>query len=382
MAPDEGRAETALLLRKTRFQDLLDHLVQAGYRVIGPTVREGVVTYDEIHRVEQIPRGWVDLQEPGKYRLRYDKNNPFWFSFTPGPISLKRYLFPPTQTLFRVRRDNGRPRAEAVIPDPPRYAFLGVRGCDVRAVAVQDRVYIDRQGQFSDSYYAKARERCLIIAVECQTFADTCFCTSMGSGPQVQSGADLVLTELPDAFVVRSLSDKGQAIVSALELPPAAPEQVAEADQAVREAAGSMERRVDTTDIRNLLLRNLENPRWEEVAKRCIACANCTMVCPTCFCFTVQEVTDLSGENIERRRVQDSCFNPEFSYAFGTIVRQTVSSRYRQWLTHKFATWYDQFGTPGCVGCGRCITWCPVGIDVTEELQAIRNSDGERGASA
>jgi Fe-S-cluster-containing hydrogenase component 2 len=134
---------------------------------------------------------------------------------------------------------------------------------------------------------------------------------------------------------------------------------------------------MDTKGIKELLYRNYENPRWDDVAKRCLTCGNCTMVCPTCFCTAVEDVTDLPGEHAERWRKLDSCFTMDFSYIHGGPVRSSTRARYRQWMTHKLATWIDQFGTSGCVGCGRCITWCPVAIDITEETGAIRESEKE-----
>ena len=136
-----------------------------------------------------------------------------------------------------------------------------------------------------------------------------------------------------------------------------------------------IERKLNTTNIRDTLLSNLDHPRWDEVAERCLSCANCTMVCPTCFCSSVDEISDLAGDHVERERTWDSCFNVGFSYMNGGNVRDNVRSRFRQWLTHKLASWIDQFDTSGCVGCGRCITWCPVGIDLTEEVAAIRGDD-------
>src|SRR6185295_19043097 len=134
-------------------------------------------------------------------------------------------------------------------------------------------------------------------------------------------------------------------------------------------------RRMDTADIKELLYRNQEHPRWDDVADRCLGCANCTLACPTCFCGSVEDVSDLSGDTAERWRRWDSCFTLDHSYLHGGSVRASIRSRYRQWLTHKVASWIDQFGTSGCVGCGRCITWCPVGIDITEEVAAIRATD-------
>ena len=150
---------------------------------------------------------------------------------------------------------------------------------------------------------------------------------------------------------------------------------LAAAAASVDRAAQQMGRAMDTHDIRDLLLDNLDHPRWDAVASRCLSCANCTLVCPTCFCSAVEDTTDLSGEEAERARVWDSCFSVDYSYIHGGSVRQSGRSRYRQWMTHKLGTWFDQFGTSGCVGCGRCITWCPVGIDITEEVAAIRATE-------
>ncbi len=135
---------------------------------------------------------------------------------------------------------------------------------------------------------------------------------------------------------------------------------------------------MDTENLRDLLLSNLEHPRWDDVAQRCLSCTNCTMVCPTCFCASVSEVSDLTGDQVQRVRQWESCFNIDFSYTAGGTVRGDTRSRYRQWLTHKLASWHDQFETSGCVGCGRCITWCPVGIDLTEEVAAIRDQPAAR----
>ena len=128
-------------------------------------------------------------------------------------------------------------------------------------------------------------------------------------------------------------------------------------------------------NLQALLYRNYNNERWQDLAQRCLDCGNCTMACPTCFCSKVEDITDLTGDHAERWREWDSCFTMDFSYIHGGSVRATTRSRYRQWLVHKLATWLDQFGSSGCVGCGRCITWCPVGIDLTEEVRLIRGSE-------
>ena len=139
-----------------------------------------------------------------------------------------------------------------------------------------------------------------------------------------------------------------------------------------------MGRSLDTDGLKELLQGNPNHPRWDDVAARCLTCANCTMVCPTCFCTTVEDHTDLTGADRRAGRKWDSCFTLDFSYIHGGSVRNRSKSRYRQWMTHKLASWIDQFGTSGCVGCGRCITWCPVGIDITAEVAAIRATPARR----
>ena len=133
-----------------------------------------------------------------------------------------------------------------------------------------------------------------------------------------------------------------------------------------------MGRKLQMDDLPALLEDRLELHHWNEVAKRCLSCGNCTQVCPTCFCWDAVDHTDLLATSTFRDRVWDSCFNPQYSYVFGGSTRPTIKSRYRQWLTHKLGTWKQQYGIFGCTGCGRCITWCPVGIDLTEEIPALR----------
>jgi ferredoxin len=167
------------------------------------------------------------------------------------------------------------------------------------------------------------------------------------------------------------------------ELPgrPVEPDDLVAAEASVESAAGRMGRSMESFDVRDLLARNLEHPHWDDVADRCLTCGNCTMVCPTCFCTAVEDETDLAGAEVERSRVWDTCFSVDYSYIHGGSIRPSGRSRYRQWMTHKLGTWHDQFGSSGCVGCGRCITWCPVAIDITEEVAAIRASEGERAAA-
>jgi ferredoxin len=180
------------------------------------------------------------------------------------------------------------------------------------------------------------------------------------------------LLDTTHRFVVEIGTDAGAAMLDSVPHQSADPEHTADAARMVEAAAGHMGRRMDSAGLQELLATTLKHSRWDTVAERCLSCGNCTLVCPTCFCSAVADTSDLSGEHTERWRRWDSCFTGDFSYIHGGSVRASIRSRYRQWLTHKLGTWHDQFGTSGCVGCGRCITWCPVGIDLTEEVAALR----------
>jgi sulfhydrogenase subunit beta (sulfur reductase) len=359
----------------------LDGLVAAlaarGYTVVGPTVRDGAIVYEEIESAAALPAGWTDVQDGGSYRLERRKDEAR-FGYASGPSSWKRFLFPPRIRLWRAtQRGSGLDVEEEPLDGRP-LAFLGVRACELAAIAVQDRVFLG--GRYADRDYAARREGLFLVAVNCHEPGGTCFCASMRTGPTAREGYDLVLTELlggKHRFLVEAGSERGQEVLAELGGAEATDADVRAARAQARRAAGRMGRRLDTEGIRDLLRSNLEHPRWDEVAERCLTCGNCTLVCPTCFCTAVEDANDLSGTVVERSRVWDSCFSVDYSYIHGGAIRQSPRARYRQWLTHKLGTWHDQFGSSGCVGCGRCITWCPVGIDITEEVAAIRGTQRE-----
>jgi formate hydrogenlyase subunit 6/NADH:ubiquinone oxidoreductase subunit I len=357
-------------------------LLRKSYEVIGPTLRDGAIVYDRADSVDDLPAGWIDEQEPGRYRLMRREDEAL-FGYAVGPQSWKRYMHPPELRLWSAERQGGTFRIlnNEAKPEHP-YAFLGVRACELAAIAVQDRVLL--QDKYRDPIYSQHRQGAFIVAVQCTRSAATCFCASMGTGPQVSDGFDLVLTELLGSkghrFLVAAGSERGAEILAQLELAPAMEEDRQQAETSVEAAARQQVRSIDTAGIKELLYENFEHPRWDNIASRCLTCANCTMVCPTCFCTSVEDVTDITGDHAERWRRWDSCFTQSFSYIHGGSVRTSAKARYRQWMTHKLASWIDQFGSSGCVGCGRCITWCPVGIDITEEVRAIREGGKDGNA--
>jgi ferredoxin len=355
------------------FGVLFDNLTGAGYTIVGPTVEQSAIVYDRISHVEDLPIGWTDEQAPGRYRL-VRRDDDALFGYAVGQQSWKKFLYPPKSTLFQVRKEgNSLEFIPAEVPEV-QYAMLGVRACELAAIAVQDRVFLG--SAHPDATYQSARSGLFTVGVNCAVAGGTCFCVSMGTGPRCESGYDLVLTEVIEdgrhEFVFEAGSEAGQSILERLPGRHVTPEDAARVQDILARTRSSMGRSMDTEGIKELLYENLEHPRWDDVADRCLACTNCTLVCPTCFCSSTEDSVTLDGSEATRSRRWDSCFTLDFSGLHGVPVRQSKRARYRQWMTHKLATWYDQFGTSGCVGCGRCITFCPVGIDITEEVAAIQ----------
>jgi len=363
----------AKVLDRAGLDELFGVLKSRGYTLTGPVVRDGAVVYEEVASTEELPVGVGDGHEPGKYRLDRRKDDAL-FGYVVGPQSWKKHLFPPEQRLFQVSRNGKSIETSAEEADGRPRALIGVRACELAAMAVQDKVFLG--GSFVDPHYGARREKLFIVAVNCGEPASTCFCASIGTGPEARDGFDIGLTELIQngrhEFFAQAGSERGDGVLGEVGGRVAMADDERRRAKVVAGAVERMRRSMETEGLKELLYRNYESPHWDRVAERCLSCANCTMVCPTCFCSTVEDVTDLSGAHAERWRRWDSCFTMDFSYIVGGSVRPSTSARYRQWMTHKLATWQDQFGQIGCVGCGRCITWCPVGIDITEEAAALK----------
>jgi ferredoxin len=418
---------TSRWIAPSQLQTLIDILRSENYRVLGPTLDQHAIVYDEITSIGQLPKGYCDSQAPAVYQLTQTPSAPEnqkLFHFNLGPHSPKQFLFPPNLVLpgpekagpekagpekagpekADIAKADADPTADSArepqLVQP--MAILGLRACELAAIAIQDRVLMSPP--FVDSQYALRRKNLFVIAVQCTTAASTCFCPSMNTGPELPGPElpgpdanpniyDLALTELVPSshcqfahgFLIQAGSRRGQVILDQLPSEEPSREILEAKKQTIEDVHKKIQRAMppgpsisgpsniggQSGDLRDALLARLNHPHWQNVADRCLSCANCTMVCPTCFCSSVDEVSDLLNESSIRQRHWDSCFNPDFSHTSGAPVRNTVRSRYRQWLTHKLATWFDQFDSSGCVGCGRCITWCPVGIDLTQEVAKL-----------
>jgi len=367
--------DTRAWLPREGLDRLIALLREDGRKVVGPTVRDAAIVYDEIGSSADLPTGVTDEQAPGRYRIHKGGNGNGSagrsFDFASSPTSWKSYTYPASVPLARARRDGDEVEYSAIGHDAPRLAYLGVRACDIAALAIHDDVLTG--GPYIDEDYADRRGKAFIVAVECAVPSGTCFCASMGTGPEVSNGFDIALTELDEGYVVKTGSEAGQQLVERLELEAPSSLQMHAAAGVGVEARAMMSEQlgVTTEGLKDRLVAQLEAKGWDEIAERCLACTNCTMACPTCFCTDVRQTSDLLATETVSERQWASCFTLDFARVAHGNFRPRVKDRYRQWLTHKFSTWVDQFGTSGCVGCGRCITWCPVGIDVRESLLQV-----------
>lgn len=369
-----GTDKNAYFLPHSSFQVLLDTVAGAGYQIIGPQVHAGTIHYRPLQHINQLPQGIRDEQAPGKYRLTQTSEQRY-FAWANGAQGIKPWVFASQEVLWRsTRHANGRLAIEQVTAPVSQIAILGARACDIAALYIQDKHFL--QSDYPDPYYASRRQHLVIIAVNCTHPADTCFCASTGDGPRADYGYDIALTELHDGFVVQAHSRFGVNILQQLPVRAVTQEQVNTAQAAIEAAIRQQRRALPSRDLQKTLFANLTHSQWEVIAGRCLACGNCTSVCPTCFCHREDEQPTLDGAASEHTREWDSCFAAGHSYIHGFTIRANTAQRYRQWLTHKFGSWHEQYGRSGCVGCGRCISWCPVGIDVTAEINNICQGDG------
>jgi ferredoxin len=359
-------------LDRNHLNNLIESLKEKGYEVVGPRLDGAAIRWSRISGFADLPQGATAETAPGRYRVSAEGSQAA-FRHWASPDTLKRFLLPPDARLATAVRDNG---AFRILPEPPpatRYAFFGARPCDVAGLQKLDRVLLE--DRYADEAYRALREQSFLVAVNCTASAPTCFCASLGTGPRALTGFDIVLTERAEdgepAYLAEAGTPRGAEMLAGLSAPHAPPEWVKECHALCERAGRDQTRGVDWRSAREVIARTFDHPRWDQAASRCLACANCTMSCPTCFCVNAEDSSDLTFTRAERRRLWDSCFSQQFSYIHGGSVRSSVKSRYRQWLSHKLARWQDQFGSPGCTGCGRCIVWCPAAIDITEEFAAL-----------
>jgi formate hydrogenlyase subunit 6/NADH:ubiquinone oxidoreductase subunit I len=365
-----------IVVLKPELDTILKSLSNLEYELEGPKVKDHTVILGPIQSISDLPKGYTSQEGPGKYTLSSTgKDN--YFDVTSGPQAWKKYFFPPRAQLMIFQQDPDKSSDWTLASageETPCYALIGVRPCDLAGIQIQDKIFLE--GDRCDPIYRDRREKAFILAANCTEPCGTCFCTSMGTGPKAEVGFDLSLTELKNHFLIEVGSKIGSKVLTGLDWKTADKKILKQSDAALQAAREKINLNLPQPEkLADELLSNLEHPQWDDVAGRCLSCGSCTLVCPTCFCWDATDVTKLPGDTIIRERSWDSCFNPDYTYVAHGNTRPNTRARYRQWLTHKFASWYEQYGSSGCVGCGRCITWCPAEINHLEEIAAIREGE-------
>jgi ferredoxin len=247
--------------------------------------------------------------------------------------------------------------------------LFGLRPCDARSFTMLDKVF---EGQFSDVYYLQKREKTTLIGLACTEPCVNCFCPSVGGSPSSTDGLDILLTDCDDEYAVDVITDKGVAIIAeSAEFFEAASENQQKAKIAAK-AEALIQRKIPIEGVKKQLDGLFYNPIWNELARECVGCSICTFLCPTCHCFDIRD--EPFGNEGRRVRVWDSCSNPEYTlHASGHNPRPGRMHRTRNRLYHKYHCFPERFGVIACVGCGRCITKCPVNIDIIEMLEKIQS---------
>lgn len=366
------------MISKIKKQDLsfLFLELQKTHNIIGHKIEKDVLMLSSID-FGDIPAGYTDRQAAGMYRLVKSDNHDI-FTFSSGPDSFKRYLNPPYSEVFAYQVSKRKFNASAIKSYDNPFAFFGMRACDRAALKFYDRVFLE--GVVRDFCYETLRDNLLIIALNCLYPGDNCFCLSAGTGPEFTDGYDLLITELEEEFLLETGSQAGSRLINSLPLISVNQKDIDEKALRIKNCKEKFKKTIIFSELPELVYRNLEHPRWSDIAERDLECGNCTQVCPTCFCTSAfynlefrgiaKNFSTLSGKKIKK---WDSCFSRNFARVHGGNFRISRRARYRHWFAHKLAYSMEQFGLLGCVGCGRCITWCPAGIDITQELEALRD---------
>lgn len=273
-------------------------------------------------------------------------------------IPPKSLFLPQSEVLFQYKNGSFLP----VLSTNDLRIIFGIRPCDAHAVTLLDSIF-DQQ-EYIDPFWKSRRDRTILVGLGCHQPCNTCFCSSVGSGPFDPKGLDILMTDLGDVYTLEVLSDKGSTLLNGQMTLSEENQERMVAFQ--KKAEEGMPKVFETSGIREKLYHIFESGYWQKVSQSCLGCGVCTFLCPTCFCFDIVDET----QRDERVRNWDTCMFRIYSQeASGHNPHPSRSERTRQRLMHKFAYWLDHINQIGCVGCGRCVQYCPVGLDIREMIR-------------
>ena len=316
------------VILKKDVPDFLDYLRSKGFKVIAPVKTGEGVNFDFIKKGKEAELDYINTKYPPK-----------------------KFFLPDGETLFRYNLNRG--KVEETLKKEKRIIF-GIRPCDTHGLLALDKIFKDK---FSDPYYLEKR-KALLIAVNCTESGDNCFCQYMGTDRAV--GYDLLLTRAGDVYMVEGWSRKGKKLL----------ESGFFKNVSRRFVVDKLDNKksFDSWNIEKRILKVFDSRKWEKIADKCLSCGACTLACPTCYCFSVEDEPEFGGKKGSRKRVWSYCMLKEFSRVAGENFRKSRTERCKQFIFHKLSYFMEEHGMQLCVGCGRCIDICPAGIDFFREV--------------
>ncbi len=298
------------------------------------------------------------------------------FTFRNTRLSPKFLVYPQSERMFEYALENKSPDAMILKEASKDYlpqAIVGIRPCDAHAFQIV-RVNFDNP-EYRDPWWVQRFEETTLVGLGCNGPCSTCFCASVGGGPFDEKGLDALLFDLGGSFLARALSEKGETFLDKTGKESQASESALEkAEELAEAAAEEIASEVPTESLRTKAVKEVfEAPFWEETAFACINCGTCTYLCPTCWCFDIQD--EVHGSAGDRIRNWDSCMFPLFTlHASGHNPRDRKVQRVRQRFMHKLKYYVDKYDKGvQCSGCGRCVQHCPVNIDIRQVFQLVNN---------
>ena len=324
------------------------------YRVFAPAAVDDVLRFKEV-------------EDPASVSLDYSNTN----------VPPKELMFPQTETLFKYRL--GQTDIEPEVPDAgAKRLVFGIRPCDALAFTIVDNLY---GWDFPDPYYQKRRENTTLVGFACADPCANCFCPSLGGAPASEKGLDALMFDLGEARYVKTLTDKGETFAKGAGLESAGDAEAKAAAKQGEDALGKVKRSIDTEGIPEHLPSLYDHPFWEQFSDRCLSCGICTFLCPTCHCFDIQD--EAEAFDARRARMWDTCMFAEYTvHTSGHNPRPTRKERTRNRISHKYSYFPEKFDVIACVGCGRCINYCPVNIDILDILEKSKQAEAKEAKTA
>jgi len=339
-------------------------LMAEGYTVIGPKDKKLALNLEKLSSPDELALGFVSEEKEGYYRLKPAKT--LAIDAAKPMNSPKYYTEKANQLLYTASQVNNQWEFKTAVVEPEPIAFFGLNACDVASLYILDLTF---KQEFKDPVYEKNRQAVqFVVGVNCTHPGNNCFCSTYNTGPRLTYPYDLGLTCLGETYLVEAGSQKGKEVLAKLKSEPASQAHLQQKETLLEKAKKQMSKAFNLKKACQVLADNYEHPYWDEPSERCLSCANCINVCPTCYCYQIYRRANLSADEVAVFRSLDACHHLEFAAVHGGNFRPRRVDRLRHWVNHKIFWTIEQYGVPGCVGCGRCITWCPTAIDITEPV--------------